>query len=60
MSIECEQEKQFTSSIFMFDESSWRMIEWPEVGEELMPPGGVDVEIQVMPDGSRRVHAEKV
>ena len=44
----------------LFDESSWRMIEWPEVGEELMPSGGVDVEIQVMPDGSRRVHAVKV
>lgn len=41
------------------DEAAWRFVEWPAVGEELMPTGGVDVDINVLPNGARRVHAVK-
>lgn len=39
------------------DDDSWRLVEWPLAGEALMPPGGVDVTIDVLPDGGRRVRA---
>lgn len=41
------------------DERSWRFVEWPAVGERLMPAGGVDVSLEVLPGGVRRVRAEK-
>lgn len=42
------------------DEVAWRFVEWPAVGMELMPTGGVDVDIKVLPNGARRVHAVKM
>lgn len=43
----------------LLDDGAWRLVEWPAVGEALMPSGGVDVEIEVMQDGARRVRAVK-
>lgn len=39
------------------DAAAWRFVEWPAVGEVLMPLGGVEVAIQVQPDGVRLVRA---
>jgi tRNA threonylcarbamoyladenosine biosynthesis protein TsaE len=30
-------------------------IEWPEIAEELLPPGTVNIEIKVNPDDSRKI-----
>ena len=40
---------------YFYDASALCFIEWPELAEELLPPGTVSVTLQALPDGSRQI-----